>query len=279
MGWMSRWARCGIIGAMAKYFDINEQGCSIRCKLYCADAKNVRRVIVCCHGFGSSKDSKSYETFAERAVAKRKGTAVIVFDWPCHGDDARKNLRLDDCEAYIRLVTDYAHSHFGIDELYAYGVSFGGYLLLKYLAQNGNPFRKVALRCPALTMYRSLTDNIMAAGDEEKLKAGKPVLVGFDRKVKISPEFMDELAAFDVTTLEYFDYADDILIVQGTADEIVSFEVAREFADANVIEFVAVEGADHRFHDPKKMDLAISRILAFFECDKTPGVLSHGRMS
>ena len=45
-------------------------------------------------------------------------------------------------------------------------------------------------------------------------------------------------------------------ILHGTADEIVSFDVARQFAEDNVIEFVAVDGADHRFHDPKKMDAA-----------------------
>ena len=253
-----------IIKHMAKYFDINEQGCSIRCKLYCDDPDAVKRVAVCCHGFASSKESTSYETFAQRAVAKWKGTAVIVFDWPCHGEDARKNLVLDECTSYLRLVVDYAKSRFNTDELYAYGVSFGGYLLLKYLAENGNPFRKVALRCPALDMHRALIDVIMTTDDVAKLKAGKPVLIGFDRKVRISPEFMDELVSFDLLSREFFDYADDILILHGTADEIVSFDVARQFAEDNVIEFVAVDGADHRFHDPKKMDAAIARIIDFY---------------
>lgn len=249
---------------MKKYFDINELGYSIRCKLYCADPKAVKRVIVCCHGFASSKESTSYETFAQRAVAKKKGTAAIVFDWPCHGEDARKNLVLGECATYLRLVVEYAKSHFETDELYAYGVSFGGYLLLKYLAENGNPFFKVALRCPALDMHRALEDVIMTADDVAKLNSGKPVLVGFDRKVRISPEFMDELVSFDLLSREFFDYADDLLIIHGTADEIVSFSTAERFAEDNVIEFVAVDGADHRFHDPKKMDLAISRIIEFF---------------
>ena len=161
-------------------------------------------------------------------------------------------------------MVDYAKSRFNTDELYAYGVSFGGYLLLKYLAENGNPFRKVALRCPALDMHRALIDVIMTSDDVAKLEAGKPVLIGFDRKVRISPEFMDELVSFDLLSREFFDYADDILILHGTADEIVSFDVARQFAEDNVIEFVAVDGADHRFHDPKKMDAALARIIDFY---------------
>ena len=250
---------------MQKYFDINERGMSVRCKLYCADAGAVARVVVFCHGFGSHKDSRSAETFAERAVAKRKGTAVIAFDWPCHGDDARKNLTLDECEAYLQLVVDYARTRFETDELYAYGVSFGGYLLLKHLAEVGNPFRKVALRCPAIRMRQTLVESIISDEDMRKVQSGKAILVGFDRKVKITREFLDGLQAADVASWPFFDYADDLLIVHGTADELVPFASVEAFADDNVIEFVAIEGADHRFHDPRKMDAAIARIINFFD--------------
>ncbi len=250
---------------MGTYFDINEQGCSIRCKLYCADPHDVRRVVVFCHGFGGHKDNRAAETFAMRVVTKRKGTAVVTFDWPCHGSDARKNLLLEDCDAYLRVVIDYCKRRFGTDELYAYGTSFGGYLLLKYLSEHGNPFRKVALRCPAINMRSTLLVAIATEEDRQKLASGKPVLAGFDRKVKISPAFVEGLEQADIREREFFDYADDLLIIHGTADEIVPFEDSQAFADDNVIELVSIEGADHRFHDPKKMDAAIARIIDFFE--------------
>ena len=249
---------------MAKYFDINEQGCSIRCKLYCTDPRAVRRVIVFCHGFGGHKDNHAAETFAERAVAKRKGTAVVVFDWPCHGDDARKNLLLEDCDTYLTTVIDYVRRRFGTDELYAYGTSFGGYLLLKYLADHGNPFRKVALRCPAIDMLTTLMGVIATDEDKALLDSGKPVLVGFDRKVKIGPHFIEAVREADIRTYEDYDFADDILIIHGTADEVVPMRDSVQFADDNVIEFVPIEGADHRFRDPKKMDAAIALIIKFF---------------
>lgn len=249
---------------IAKYFDINEQGCSIRCKLYCADAKSVRRVIVFCHGFGGHKDNRAAETFAGRAVAKRKGTAVVTFDWPCHGDDARKNLLLEDCDTYLSTVISHVQARFSTDELYAYGTSFGAYLLLKYLAEHGNPFRKVALRCPAIDMLGTLLNAVTSDEDREKLANGKPTLVGFDRKVKIGSQFIEALRATDIRTYPYFDYAEDILIIHGTADEIAPFKDSEQFADDNVIEFVPIEGADHRFRDPKKMDAAIALIIDFF---------------
>lgn len=249
---------------VAKYFDINENGCSIRCKLYCADPHAVCRVIVFCHGFGGHKDNHAAETFAGRAVAKRKGTAVIVFDWPCHGDDARKNLLLEDCDTYLTTVLGYARKRFDTDELYAYGTSFGGYLLLKYLADHGNPFRKVALRCPAIDMLGTLLGVVATDEDRASLDAGKPVLIGFDRKVRVGPQFVEGLKATDLRQMPFFDYADDILIVHGTADDVVPMQDSAQFADDNVIEFVPIEGADHRFRDPKKMDAAIALIIGFF---------------
>ncbi len=250
---------------MGNYFDINEQGCSIRCKLYCSDSRNVSRVIIFCHGFGGHKDNHAAETFASRAVAKRKGTAVVTFDWPCHGSDARKNLLLEDCDTYLGIVVAYCKKRFDCNELYAYGTSFGGYLLLKYLSEHGNPFRKVALRCPAIDMTSTLLGVVASQEDLQRLAAGKPILVGFDRKVKIGPDFVAALKEADIREREFFDFADDILIIHGTADEIVPFEDSQIFADNNVIELVPIEGADHRFHDPKKMDAAIARIISFYE--------------
>lgn len=250
---------------MGTHFDINENGCSIRCKLYCADSHDVRRVIVFCHGFGGHKDNRAAETFAQRAVTKRRGTAVVVFDWPCHGSDARKNLLLEDCDTYLTTVVAYCRRQFGTDELYAYGTSFGGYLLLKYLLEHGNPFRKVALRCPAIDMRQTLVDTILTDIDLHKLQSGKTILAGFDRKVKIGPAFLEGLGATDLCEHEFFDYADDLLVVHGTADEVVPCAASESFCDDNAIEFVPIEGADHRFRDPRRMDAAIARIIEFFE--------------
>ena len=249
---------------MDKGFGINKDGRSVRCKMYCETADAVRRVVVFCHGFGGHKDNSSAETFAHRIVAKWKGSAVIAFDWPCHGMDARKNLTLQDCDAYLGLVIGYARDTFSTNELYAYGTSFGGYLLLKYLVDHGNPFRRLALRCPAVNMRETLLASIAQNDNLRKLESGKAVMAGFDRKMKITQAFFDDLAEHDIRSREFFDFADDILILHGTADETVPCEDSRVFADANAIEFVAVEGADHRFHDPKKADFADARIISFF---------------
>ena len=39
----------------------------------------------------------------------------------------------------------------------------------------------------------------------------------------------------------------------------------QEFAENNIIEFIPVEGADHRFRNERKMETAIKSILDFYD--------------
>ena len=248
---------------MHRYFEINEQGHNIRCKLYCRDLKQIRRVVVFCHGFGGHKDNGAAEKYAERLISKYKDTAMITFNWPCHGDDVKKKLTLADCDAYLRLVTDYVEQKYGAEQ-YCYATSFGGYQTMRYIARYGSPFRKIVLRCPAVNMYEAMTASIMSREDLGKLEKLQQIPVGFDRKVPVSRSFLEEIRQEDIRKMDFLDWAEDILIIHGTADEIIPFQVAREFADEQLMEFVAVERADHRFRDPAGMEQAMKAITAFF---------------
>ena len=88
--------------------------------------------------------------------------------------------------------------------------------------------------------------------------------MGFDRKVMVSQSFLDELHAADIRAYDYLEQAENILILHGTKDEVVPFEDSRKFADDNLIEFIPIENADHRYRDQKTMDLAIRHIQDFF---------------
>ena len=247
---------------MTKYLDINDSGYSVRSKLYCNDMRNIRKMIIFFHGFGGHKDNHAAERFANFILSKYKTTAMLIFDWPAHGDDARNKLHLSDCMLYVDFVLKYVKERFGVTDLYATGTSFGGYVILRYIAQKGNPFRKIALRCPAIRSY-DIIYHIMTEDDREKIAKGKDVLIGFDRKVKISQDYLDELLAADITKEDYLDYADDILILQGSEDEIVPPDTVLEFCDNNVIECILIEGADHRFRNPTLMDQAINLMAKF----------------
>ena len=249
---------------MQKYFSVNERGCSIRCKIYCDSPKKVSKVVVYGHGFGGHKDNKAAQRFAEYVLKKHDDIAIITFDAPCHGDDVKKKLRLDDCGLYIGLVIDHAKKQFRSDELYGYATSFGGYLQLKYILDHGSPFRKAALRCPAVNMYEVLSQVIMSPEECKALSRNKPVPVGFDRKIMVTQSFLDELKAADICACDFAPYAEDILILHGTKDEVVPFERVKAFAGQNHIRFIEIGNADHRFQDPKHMDIAIKEVTGFF---------------
>ena len=250
---------------MEKYFNINKAGYSISCKIYFADLKTVKKVVIYGHGFSGHKDNKAAEKFAEFVLKKYKDIAVITYNAPCHGDDVRKKLTLSDCMKYIELVTGYAEERFSPEAIFGYATSFGSYLLLKYIAGFADPFKKIALRCPAVNMHDVILDSIITPEDFQLLSKDKPILVGFDRKIKITKSFVDELDANDISELDYSPFAGSILIMHGTADELVPYDGVKAFAEKNGIRFIPVEKADHRFKNPVDMDNAIKAIVEFFE--------------
>ncbi len=250
---------------MVKYLDINEQGNSIKCKVICDNFRETRQVVLFLHGFGGHKDNKAAEKFAETALSKMKKAAVFIFDWPCHGKDVKKKLTFADCDTYLTLVLKYIREEMHVTTVFAYGTSFGGYMVLKYLHDHEtNPFKKIALRCPAVSMGEIMYSRIMTEENKELLKKGKDVAAGFDRDVFVDQKFVDDLLCEDVRKWDYLDYADDMMIVHGSKDEIVPIEESRAFAENNVIEFIEVEDADHRFQDLNKMKLAHSHMVDFY---------------
>ena len=100
--------------------------------------------------------------------------------------------------------------------------------------------------------------------NRELLEKGKDVQTGFDRKVLIDKNFLDESISADIREYEYLDYADDIFMIHGGKDELIPVEESKAFADNNVIEFMEIEGADHRFQDLNKMKLAHSKMIEFY---------------
>lgn len=255
--------RDGSVRKMEKFFTINKDGCSIRCKLYSKEPRSARRVVIFCHGFGGHKDNHAAARYAEYVLSKNRGVAVVTFDLPCHGEDARHILRLEDCMNYIQQVLDWAKETMHPENICAYATSFGGYLLLLYIHEKGMPFQKAALRCPAVPMHE-VFGKIISQEELQRIEKGKEVLVGFDRKVRVDRTFLDEVRAHDVAQYDYSDYAYDMIVIHGTKDEIVPIEPVKEFAENSFLDFIAVEEADHRFHDPKKMDEAILQIETFF---------------
>lgn len=252
---------------MEEYYQIDAEGCSIRCKLYAGDGSCVEKLVLFGHGFGGHKDNRAAEAFAKRILKKNSGIATVTFNWPCHGDDGGKTIRLEDCDRYLHILLADLSERFLSPELYGYGNSFGAYLFLKYMSEHGDPFVKTALRSPAVNMYEVISSAIMTEKDRDQIRADRAVQVGFDRKIEIDAAFLDSLRKADIVQRDFRPFADSILILHGTEDEIVPFEASKGFAEKNGIRFIPVEGGDHRFLRPGNMDFAVARMLEHFGFD------------
>lgn len=247
----------------AQEYTVSRHGYNVSCKLYYEDRKAIRGVVLFGHGFGGHKDNRAAERFAQRALDKLK-LCTVTFNWPCHGDDVRKKLRLNDCDGYLAAVIEDIRERYGDPRLFGYAASFGAFLFLKYLLEHSDPFRRLALRCPAVDLYRIQTEKIISPEELERIMKGKETAVGFDRKVPLDRTYLDEIRAVDLLHEDFTPFMDEVLILHGTRDEIVPFETVQRFADDQLMEFVPIDHADHRFQDPRAMDEAIKAILDFF---------------
>lgn len=249
---------------MHKYFDINEDGHSIRCKMYYGkDPRAVTHWVVATHGFGGDKDNKPIEKFAGRITGKYKGYGVVTFDWPAHGKDASSHLDLDESLDYLRLVTENAKGRSGVEKVYNYSTSMGGYFTLLSLHRFGNPYERVALRCPAIR-FAAVMDGLLSDEDRTRLAHKGEVEMGFDRKITIPQGFLDDIAANDVSACDYLEWAERILVIHGTKDQMVPLADSEKFCDDNVVELIEVANADHPFTNPQYMDQAIAAVIDFF---------------
>ncbi|MCR5216026.1 MAG: hypothetical protein K6C69_03745 [Lachnospiraceae bacterium] len=248
---------------MEKLLDINQDGYSIRCKIYYAkEFRQIEEVVIATYGFGGSKENKGIAKMAERFLGKRKNGAVLVFDWPCMGADARKKLLLSECLTYLTLVIQYAKETLHATKLYNYSTSFGAFMTLKYIGEVEQPWDRIVLRSAAICLDRTMNQSI-SPEDHEKLKKGKEVLAGHERQLKIDQAFLDDLAKTDLMHQDFMGIADQCLLIHGTKDAMIPLEEIQEFSENNVIDLVIVEQADHGFMDPSKMDFAIAKTIEF----------------
>jgi len=247
-----------------KYINMQHEKHNIRCKVYLPNDSNAENMVIFGHGFAGHKDNRAAERLAEKLISKNKGFALISFDLPCHGEDVKKKLTLDDCITYYDIVISGTKEMLGAKKLYINATSFGAFLVLKYISEKGNPFEKIVLRSPAINMYKVMSGSLITEEIKEKLDKGKPALIGFDRKVMIEKQFLEDIKGTDLLSRDFIDFADDILILHGTRDEIAPFEDSKKFSEENVISFEPVEDADHRYKDLKKMEYANALTLGFY---------------
>ncbi|MDO4983188.1 MAG: alpha/beta fold hydrolase [Eubacteriales bacterium] len=245
-----------------QYRIIRKNSQTLNALLYSSNEPHIKYAVVAVHGYAGHKEGSAIQKLAERIMEREPASAVLSFDLPGHGSDTEM-LSAERCDAYISAAAEFMRERYPDACLILSGTSFGGYLSLKYTDEHPGVFDKTVLRCPAVRMGDTLKEKILSADDLRTLREGGTVENGFDMKVTLCQSFLDELDNNRVNVRDYTDKSGRMLIVQGTADELVDCEDVKRFAAKNGIPLILSEGADHRFLVGDTMAVTIEDCIDF----------------
>jgi uncharacterized protein len=219
-------------------------------------------VIILCHGFSSSKESKTYVRL-ERELNKR-GLASFRFDFYGHGESGGKfeditvSESVDDILSAISLLKTQGYAKIGL-----VGSSFGGISSIMVASRTDDLFVLV-LRAPVSDFEEVELLRRGKDGLKDWKKRGYAEYFSKDRgTLKLNYSFFEDLkdnngykAAKNIKV--------PTLIVHGDNDEAVPVKQSKKTSTLiKNCKLEIIEGADHRFSDPKHFETVIGLIVSW----------------
>lgn len=230
--------------------------------LNAVDGEN--RVVLMAHGFGSEKRGHT-PLFMTKGL-KKAGLGVYGFDFPAHGDSPLGGDQL----TMARCVDSYAAAENRVRELVPdaeiqyFGSSFGAYTTLLYLATRPHLGNKAFLRSAAIEMPQLVWRIAAEAGEEAFERDGYGNLTYYNRPLKLTRAFCEDMNRYDIFQL-YRKGMAQLFMIHGELDSTASPEAARKFAREKGAKLIMVPGAEHRLMEPGNPERALKAAIDFFE--------------
>ena len=245
-------------------FECKRGNLTIRGSEYRPEGDNLP-VAICCHGFISCQDRvRQYaKTFAE------EGYAAYCFDF-CGGSapgtsrsDGKTTemsvlTEIEDLEAVIKYVKSLSQVS---DTLILQGSSQGGFVAGLTAAKHKGLAEKLIMIYPALCIPDDARAGSMRAASFDPEHIPEEFDCGPMRLGRCYPEAVNKMNAID----EVAKYEGPVLLIHGTADEIVPIDYSKRANEAiSNSEFLTIEGGAHGFA-PEHDVLAIEAIRNFIK--------------
>ncbi|MBI2129769.1 alpha/beta fold hydrolase [Candidatus Woesearchaeota archaeon] len=245
-----------------KLFFENSKGNKLCGILSNPTASKDRPIIILCHGFSSSKDSK---TFVElEKILNEKGISTFRFDFYGHGESEGKfedvtiSEAVDDVLNAIKFLKQKGYKKIGL-----MGSSFGGMASL-LAASKTNDLYVLALKSPVSDYLREIIAQISKYPLNVWKKQGFIYYTNSKgNKFRLNYSFFE-----DAKTVSGYEAAKKIkiptLIVHGDKDESVPIE--QSIKTAKLIKNCKLEiikGADHRYTNPEHFEKMLSLVSGF----------------
>lgn len=207
---------------------------------------NPTDILIMCHGFSSSKDSRSINILSE--VLTKNNILCISFDFPEHGENHAKPeyFTIKNCLADLESVINYTKNKYPNLPISIFGISFGGFISLSKAIKNDTNFKRRIFRAPAIDM-EMVFKNVLLKEDFSEFIKNKIGLAGFDGKTKLPLEFYEEVKNINLTNQKS---NLDGLIFMGDSDTVVDINCINNFISNNPnFQLKIIKNAGHRFSD------------------------------
>lgn len=245
---------------MNRVLELNNR---ISVKVFIPEKQVKNEVFIICHGFGSSKDSRSSEIIARKL--NENNFIAVSFDFPGHGESIEpiEKLTVNNCISYINEVVEYIKKEFENKEISIVATSFGAYVTInKLIKEDVNEFKNIVLRCPAIDMKNILV-NVLIKDDIERFKKEGKIKAGFEKKQELTYSFYEDLCANDI--IKTYNKKLKMIILQGTEDDVAPIKDTYEFMkkDSENIKLIPLEGVKHKMTNEELkmlMEIAIKEI-------------------
>ena len=223
-----------------------------------------RGLVILCHGFMSSKASRTNQTLTEKLVAR--GISACRFDFFGHGDDKRpfEEITLTACIRQIAAVVDWAASQNRHKRIGLMGSSFGG--LAALLAASRRPeIDRIGLKCPVSDYPPIWRTRLGEAGMADWRARGRLAFLTPEGRARLRYTFFDDLLRHDAYRAAA-DIGAPVLIVHGDADTDVPAAQSRRLHAALTTRkrLQILSGADHAFSKPEDFDRMIGLLFNWF---------------
>ena len=218
-------------------------------------AQSGNRAVILCHGFLSSKDSRTNLRVTELLVAQ--GISTLRFDWFGMGESEGEfgRLTVSTCCDQLEHAISLMHER-GYHELGLIGSSFGG-LLAILVAPHHPELQAIGLKCPVPDFPETLDHEFGRAGIEEWKRTNYiPDVTGGAAPIALNFAFYESCRTFDAYAASRTIKA-PVLIVHGEQDELVPFHQIKRLEEAlpDDTKLVLLPEADHQFGRPEDFRL------------------------
>lgn len=246
---------------MKKEFLESKHGYAIPCH-NCWDGQD--RVLIVCHGFGSSKSSPMVQALNQEMP--RHGMGVYSFDFPSHGDSPvwQEGLRVPFCLDDLAAVEDHIRAMAPNARIGYFGSSFGAYITLLHLSRGKAAGKRAFLRSAAVSMPR-LVDTWVDDRARADLDRQGYFVPAYDyvREMRITRDFLGDLEAHDVFA-RYQTGLAQLFMVHGGRDDVAPTADAVRFARQFGAELLVLPNGEHNLMGEGELEQVLEYAAAFF---------------